>query len=242
MSGHSKWHSIRHKKAAIDAKRGKIFTKIIRELTLAARLGGGDIEANPRLRLAVQKAKEANMPADNIDRAIKKGTGELEGVSYEECTYEGYGPEGVAVMIDTLTDNRNRIVAELRKIMSKQGGNLGEAGCVSWIFDRKGLITVPKKDYKEDEFFELAIELGASDFNAEDDEEYFMVYTEPDELEIVRSAFVEKDIEIDSSDLTRVPKNTVKLNEEKSQKVLNLIDVLEEHDDVQSVHVNLEVE
>ncbi|MDH5681609.1 MAG: YebC/PmpR family DNA-binding transcriptional regulator [Spirochaetota bacterium] len=240
MSGHSKWHSIKHKKAAADAKRGKVFTKIIREITVAAKIGGGDINANPRLRLIVQKAKEANMPADNIDRAIKKGTGELEGVSYEELLYEGYGPEGVAFIMDILTDNKNRTVAEIRKILSKHGGNLGESGSVGWMFEKKGVIMLSADKHSEDEIMEIAIDAGASDIATEDD--MIVVYTSPEDFEAVKSVLLEKGKEIDSSEVSRIPNNTVPVSADKSEKAVQLMELLEDHDDVQTLATNMELE
>ena len=239
MSGHSKWHSIKHKKAKVDAQRGKIFTRIIKELTVAARMGGGDAESNSRLRTAVAAAKAANMPADNIDRAIKKGTGELPGVSYEEISYEGYGPAGVAIMIDVMTDNKNRTVAEIRHVMSRNGGNLGANGCVAWMFHKKGVIMVEGEDLNEDELLEIALEAGADDMKNEDG--VFEIITNPSTFEDVRSALEEKGIPMTSAALTMVPENTVKVEEKDAVKVLRLMDALENQDDVQNVYANFDI-
>ncbi|GAK57237.1 UPF0082 protein SYNAS_07390 [Candidatus Vecturithrix granuli] len=239
MSGHSKWHSIKHKKAKVDAQRGKIFTRVIKELTVAARMGGGDPESNSRLRTAVAAAKAANMPADNIERAIKKGTGELPGVSYEEITYEGYGPAGVAIMVDVMTDNKNRTVAEIRHVMSRNGGNLGANGCVAWMFHKKGVITVEGEDLDEDELLEIALEAGADDMKNEDG--VFEIITNPSAFEDVRSVLEEKGIPMTSAALTMVPENTVKVEEKEAAKVLRLMDALENHDDVQNVYANFDI-
>ncbi|MBD3305566.1 YebC/PmpR family DNA-binding transcriptional regulator [candidate division KSB3 bacterium] len=239
MSGHSKWHSIRHKKARVDAQRGKMFTRLIKELTVAARMGGGDPEANSRLRTAIATAKAANMPADNIDRAIKKGTGELPGVSYEEITYEGYGPSGVAIMIDAMTDNKNRTVAEIRYLMSRYGGNLGANGCVAWLFNKKGVITVQAEHTNEDELLEIALEAGAEDMTTEDG--VFQITTDPANFEDVRSALEEQGIPMSSAELTMIPENTVKVEAKEASKVLKLMDALENHDDVQNVYANFDI-
>ena len=239
MSGHNKWASIKHKKGAMDAKRGKIFTKIIRELTVASKLGGSDPDMNPRLRAGVTKAKEANMPNDNIDKAIKRGAGELEGVNYEEKTYEGYGPDGVAIIIDALTDNTNRTTAEMRKLLSRAGGNLGENGCVSYMFDTKGVIYIPKEEYQEDELFEIALDTGAEDMQHSDTE--YIIYTSMPDFGNVRDGLEKKDIKIKSSGLERIAKTTVPLSEEKAEKVITLIDKLEDSDDVQAVYSNADI-
>jgi len=239
MSGHSKWHSIRHKKGALDAKRGKLFTKLIKEITVAARTGGGDADANPRLRTAILKAKEANMPKDNIEKAIKKGTGELEGYDLEEIIYEGYGPGGVAIMIDTLTDNRNRTTAEVRSILTKSGGNLGENGCVSWIFEKKGVITFDAAKYDETAVMEVALDAGADDVQG--DGRHWEVTTTPANFESVKNAFIGKNMEINMSDIMRVPKTTVKLDEKTATKVLSLMEKLEDNDDVQDVASNFDI-
>ncbi len=238
MSGHSKWHSIKHKKAAADAKRGKVFTKLIKEITVSARMGGGELEANPRLRLAVSKAKEANMPSDNIERAIKKGTGELEGIHYEEILYEGYGPEGIAFIMDILTDNRNRTVAEIRKILSKHGGNLGESGSVGWMFEKKGMIMIPSAQHTEDEVMEVALEAGALDIAVEDDT--ILVYTSLEGFEHVKNTLLDKKITVESFELLRIPQNTMTVNPDKAEKLMNLFEILDDHDDVQSVATNLD--
>jgi YebC/PmpR family DNA-binding regulatory protein len=239
MSGHSKWSSIKHKKAAKDAKRGKIFTKMIKEITVAARMGGGDINANPRLRTAVTTARAASMPNDNIDRAIKKGTGELEGVSYEEMSYEGYGPAGVAIMVSILTDNRNRTVAEIRNIFDKNGGNLGAAGCVAWMFSKKGLITVEKSAAAEERVFEVAIEAGADDIG--DGGEVFEVTVAPERLEDVKAALDAGSIPVASAEVAMVPQSTVTLRGREAEQTLRLLDVLEDHDDVQKVAANVDI-
>jgi len=239
MSGHSKWSTIKHKKAATDAKRGKIFTKLIREITIAARQGGGDINANPRLRIVVQKAREQNMPSDNVDRAIKKGTGELEGVEYHELRYEGYGPEGVAILVDILTDNKNRTAAEIRSIFSKNNGSLGETGCVSWIFTKKGIINVDASKYTEDQLFEVAIDAGADDVIK--DGESFLIKTSPDVYHQVLDKLKGK-IEYLSAEMVMDPSTTVKLTGDPAKKVLKLIEELEDQDDVQNVHANFDID
>ena len=236
MAGHSKWSQIKRKKAVNDAKRGQMFTKLIREITVAARSGGGDPGFNPRLRLAVDTAKAANMPAENIDRAIKKGTGELEGVNYEEITYEGYGPGGVALYIETLTDNQNRTVAEVRHILDKNGGNLGTAGSVAWQFDRCGLIYVAGEASDEERVFEAAIEAGASDVVAEGGE--FVVSTEASELHEVQEGLREAGLEIASAQLSMVAKNEVDVSDQDGDKLIRLLEALDDHDDVQQVYSN----
>ncbi|MBW6485936.1 MAG: YebC/PmpR family DNA-binding transcriptional regulator [Syntrophobacterales bacterium] len=240
MSGHSKWSTIKRKKGEIDSKRGKIFTKLIKEVTLAARLGGGDIEGNPRLRQAVLDAKEVNMPKDNIDRAIKKGTGELAGAAaYEETTYEGYGPGGVAVLVDVMTDNKNRTVAEIRHILSKHGGNLGENGCVSWMFDKKGSIIIDKKTVGEDELLEVVLEAGADDVRDQDSE--WEVITEPVAFENVKKAIADKKWKYLEASVGKIPQNTVKLEETKAEQMLKLMEKLEDNDDVQNVYANFDI-
>ena len=240
MAGHSKWANIKHRKGAADAKRGKVFTKLIKEIIVAARLGGGDPGGNPRLRAAVAAAKAVNMPKDNIERAIKKGTGELEGVSYEEITYEGYGPGGVAVLVECMTDNRVRTVADVRHAFSKSGGNLGEANCVSWMFDRKGLMIVDQDAISEDDLMEAAIEAGAEDVTVEDGT--FEIHTEPEEFNAVSEALVEKGIVFLEASISMVPKNTVELNDEKTAtQLMKLLDTLEDNDDVQKVHANFDI-
>jgi YebC/PmpR family DNA-binding regulatory protein len=240
MSGHSKWNTIKRKKGAVDAKRGKIFTKLIKEITLAARLGGGDIEGNARLRQAVLDAKVENMPKDNIDRAIKKGTGELEGgASYEEVTYEGYGPGGVAVLVEVMTDNKNRTVAEIRHIFSKHGGNLGENGCVAWMFEKKGSIIIDKKMSDEDTLMELAIEAGAEDVRVEESE--FQIVSSTEFFEEVKNAVVRKGIKYLEAKITIIPKNTIKLEEGKAAQMLKLMEKMEDNDDVQNVYANFDI-
>jgi len=241
MAGHSRWHNIKNKKAKADAQRGKIFTKIIKEITVAARLGGGDPQANPRLRMAIEKAKEVNMPSENIERAIKRGTGELEGVTYEEVRYEGYGPEGVAIIVDAMTDNRNRTTAEIRHIFSKYGGNLGASGCVSFLFEDKGVIYVDKSKYNEDEIFEKAIEAGAEDVIT-DDEDYYEIRTSATDLYTVKENLEKAGIEIAKAELTKLPTTTVKINdEETATKLMKLLDALEDNDDVQKVYANFDI-
>ena len=240
MSGHSKWSTIKRKKGAIDAKRGKIFTKLIKEITVAARMGGGDIDANPRLRTAVLAAKTENMPKDNIERAIKKGTGGLEGVSYEEILYEGYGPGGVAVLVETMTDNKNRTVADVRHFFAKSGGNLGESGCVGWMFDKKGVITVDKGAIAEDQLLELALEAGAQDMVEEDST--FQVLTAPEDLNGVVESLSKANVACVEAAISMVPKNTIEVNEEKTARsLLKLLENLEDHDDVQKVHANFDI-
>jgi len=240
VSGHSKWSTIKRKKGAIDAKRGKIFTRLIKEITVAARMGGGDPDANPRLRSAIATAKTENMPKDNIDRAIKKGTGELEGAVYEEITYEGYGPGGVAVLVDCMTDNKNRTVADIRHAFSKSGGNLGEFGCVSWMFDKKGSILVDKDIIDEEELMDKALEAGAEDVVEEDN--VYQVITAPDDFEAVREALEADGIKFIEASVSMIPQNVVEVTEEKSAKqVLRLLESLEEHDDVQSVSANFDI-
>jgi YebC/PmpR family DNA-binding regulatory protein len=240
MSGHSKWATIRHKKGAADAKRGKVFTRLIKELMVAARMGGGNPDGNPRLRAAVLAAKAENMPKDNIDRAIKKGTGELEGVNYEEFSYEGYGPAGVAVLIDIMTDNRNRAASEIRHVFSRNNGNLGEAGCVAWMFNKKGSIVLDKKIMAEEELMELALEAGAED--VQDQEDQFEVITAPEEFLNVKSVFDEKGIVYELAEVTMAPQTTVKIEDAKTaQQILKLMDALEDQDDVQNVYANFDI-
>lgn len=239
MSGHSKWSSIKHKKAAKDARRGRLFTKLIKEITVAARLGGRDINTNPRLRTAVAAAKAASMPADNIERAIKKGTGELEGVSYEEVHYEGYGPGGAAMLVQALTDNKNRTVSEIRRLFSKHGGNLGESGCVAWMFDKKGLITVDKAQIDEDRLVFLALEAGAEDVR--EDNGLFEILTMPEDFEKVREYLEREKVPMATAEVAMIPKNTVAIDERHAEQVLKLTEELEEHDDVQSVASNFDI-
>jgi YebC/PmpR family DNA-binding regulatory protein len=239
MSGHSKWHSIKHKKGALDAKRGKLFTKFIKEITVAARTGGGDPDANARLRKAILDAKSGNMPNDTIDRAIRRGTGEEEGVNYEEITYEGYGPGGVALLIQSMTDNRNRTVAEIRHLISKNGGNLGESGSVGWMFEKKGYIVVDKAAKSEEELFELAIEAGADDLR--DDEGTFEILTSPDAFEGVLAAIKGAGIEPQAAEVEMVPQNYIRLEGADARQMLKLMEALEDHDDVQKVSANFDI-
>ena len=240
MSGHSKWASIKHKKAAQDAKRGKIFTKVIRELAVAARMGGGDPDSNPRLRKAVSDAKSVNMPADNIKRAIMKGTGELEGVTYDEISYEGYGPGGVAIFLEVLTDNRNRTISELRHVFSKNGGNIGESGCVAWMFNRKGYLVVEKSKASEDDLLDIILEAGAEDLR--EDGSNYEIFTPPDKYEDVVEALESSHIEIAASNLGQIPQNYVKLEGKQAQQLLRLMEELEDHDDVQNVSANFDID
>jgi len=239
MSGHSKWSTIKHKKAAKDAKRGKLFSKLIKEITVAAKLGGGDVNANPRLRTAVTTARSSSLPLDNIDRAIKKGTGELEGVDYEEVTYEGYGPGGAAVLVMAMTDNRNRTVSELRHLFGRFGGNMGDSGCVAWIFARKGVLTVDKQAVDEERLMELALEAGADDVT--DDGEAFTVTTPPDAFEAVRTALEQAKVATTSAALAMVPSNTLELTGTQAEQTLKLVEELEDHDDVQEVASNFDI-
>jgi YebC/PmpR family DNA-binding regulatory protein len=239
MSGHSKWHSIKHKKGALDAKRGKLFTKFIKEITVAARTGGGDPEGNARLRKAILDAKAGNMPNDTIDRAIRRGTGEEDGVNYEEITYEGYGPNGVALLIESMTDNRNRTVAEIRHIFSKNGGNLGESGSVGWLFEKKGYIVIEKAAKTEEELFELAIEAGADDLR--DDGDNFEIITAPDAFEGVLTAVKGAGIEPQVAEVEMMPQNYIKLEGSDARQMLKLMEALEDHDDVQKVSANFDI-
>jgi len=239
MSGHSKWHSIKHKKGALDAKRGKLFTKFIKEITVSARTGGGDPDANARLRKAILDAKAGNMPNDTIDRAIRRGTGEEEGVNYEEITYEGYGPCGVALLIESMTDNRNRTVAEIRHIFSKNGGNLGESGSVGWMFDKKGYIVIEKAAKSEEELFELVIDAGADDLR--DDAENFEIITSPDSFEAVVSAVKAAGIEPQVAEVEMMPQTYIKLEGSDARQMLKLMEALEDHDDVQKVSANFDI-
>jgi len=239
MSGHSKWSTIKHKKGAADAKRGKIFTKLIKEVTIAARMGGGDLTANPRLRAAVAAAKAENMPKDNIERAIKKGTGELEGVSYEESTYEGYGPGGAAVIVESLTDNKNRAVADIRHIFSKRGGNMGENGCVSWMFDKKGYFCVSSADIDEERLMEKALDAGAEDVREDGDS--FEVITAPEDFETVREALDAAEIPYSDAEVTMLPQNFVTLTGNAAEQMIKLMDALDDCDDVQKVYTNADI-
>lgn len=240
MSGHSKWHSIKHKKAAVDAKRGRMFTRLIKEITMAARLGGGDSDGNPRLRKAILDAKAANMPADNIKRAVQKGTGELPGTIIEELTYEGYGPGGVAIIIQSMTDNKNRTVSEYRHMFSKNNGNLGETGCVGWMFDRKGYFVVAKGVKSEDELMEIGLETGADDVR--DDGENFEITCPPNVFDAVREALEGAGVTIVQSELSMLPQNTVKVTGKEAQLVLRLMEAIEDHDDTQNVYANFDID
>jgi YebC/PmpR family DNA-binding regulatory protein len=239
MSGHSKWSSIKHKKGATDAKRGKIFTKLIKEITVAARFGGGDPAANPRLRTAIQAAKSENMPKDNIERAIKKGTGELDGVNYEESIYEGYGPGGAAVFIESLTDNKNRAVADIRHLLSKAGGNLGSNGCVAWMFEKKGYIVVKNDAVDEDTLMEVAIDAGAEDVK-EDDSNYEII-TDPKDFETVKTAIEKQSIPYIIAEITMFPQSTVNLQGKEAEQMVKLMESLEDCDDVQKVYTNADI-
>jgi YebC/PmpR family DNA-binding regulatory protein len=239
MSGHSKWASIKHKKAQVDARRGKIFTKLIKEITVSARLGGGDPETNPRLRTAINAAKSANMPQENIIRAIKKGTGELPGTAYEEATYEGYGPGGIAVLVNILTDNKNRTISELRYIFSKNGGNLGEAGCVAWMFEKKGQILVEEDKVDEDELFMMALDAGAEDVRK--DGSTYEIITQVQDFEAVKKALEEHNIEMSVAEISMLPQTTIKLEGKLAQQMLKLMEALEDHDDVQHVYANFDI-
>lgn len=240
MSGHSKWATIKRKKGRADAERGRIFTKLIKEITVAARSAGGDPEGNPRLRTAIAAAKAANMPQDNIKKAIQKGTGELPGVTYEEVSYEGYGPAGIAVYLICLTDNKKRTVAELRHLFARYNGNLGENGCVAWMFDKKGVISVESSVCDEDTLLEVALEAGASDMSSEGG--VFEIISPPNDLEKVRSAIEAKSIPIVSAEITMIPQNTIKLDEKRAETMLKLYEALEEYDDVQKVYANFDID
>ncbi|MGA7721912.1 MAG: YebC/PmpR family DNA-binding transcriptional regulator [Ignavibacteriaceae bacterium] len=240
MSGHSKWATTKRKKAVIDAKRGKAFTKIIKEITIAAREGGGDPNGNPRLRLAVDNAKAVNMPADNIERAIKKATGELEGTTYHELMYEGYGPAGVAILVEVATDNKNRTVAEVRHLFSKGGGVMGETGSVAWMFDKKGAITLPKQNKSEDDMTEIILDAGAEDLQSE--EEFYIVLTSIESFETVRKALIDKKLTIENASLQWIAKNFINVTGEDAEKVGKLLESLEDSDDVQNVYSNADLE
>lgn len=240
MSGHSKWSTIRHKKSAQDAKRGKIFTKLIKEITIAARMGGsGDPDANPRLRQAIQAAKAENMPKDNIERAVKKGTGELEGVSYEESAYEGYGPGGAAILVESLTDNKNRAVADIRHIFTKNGGSLGELGCVAWMFEKKGYISVEKSMADEEKLMEVALEAGAEDIREEEDS--FEIITAPEDYETVKEALDAAEIASTDAEITMLPKTSTNLDGKDAEQMIKLMEMLEDCEDVQKVYTNADI-
>ena len=239
MSGHSKWASIKHKKGAADAKRGRLFTKLIREITVAAKNGGGSPDTNPNLRTAINRANLANMPKDNITKAIKKGTGELPGVTYESCTFEGYGQGGVAILVETLTDNKNRSSAEIRNIFSKKGGNMAGAGSVGWIFTSKGYILIDKASISEDELFSVAVDAGAEDIKTSD--KNYEIFTEPKNFEAVKAALEAKKIEWMSEELTKLPNSTLKVTGNDAKQLLSLIEILEDNDDVQKVYANFDI-
>ena len=241
MGGHSHWAGIKHKKAITDAKKGKVFTKIIKEITIAARMGGGKIDENPRLRKAIEDGKAANMPSTNVQRAIDRGTGKEPGVIYEEITYEGYGPCGIAILINTTTDNKNRAASEIRKILDVHGGNMGSSGCVSWMFEQKGYIAVKKTDAKEDELMTLALEIGADDFRSPPDSDEFEIITSPTEFENVRTKLQGKKVPIASAEITMLPKNEINVGEDKAAQIVRLMDALEDHDDVQTVYSNFNI-
>ena len=240
MSGHNKWAKIKHKKAGTDAQRGKLFSRLIKEITIAARSGGGDVNGNPRLRLAVQTAKDNNMPADNIKRAIQRGTGELPGVQYEEITYEGYGPGGVALMIELVTDNKNRTVAELRHLLDRNNGKLAEAGSVAWMFQKKGGIEVPKSAIGEEELLNIILEAGADDMSVEDD--YYDITTSFEAFESVKKAIEDKGLKINNASVQMLPQNTIRVEGREAEQVLKLMEALEEHDDVQNVYANFDID
>jgi len=239
MSGHSKWASIKHKKGAADAKRGKLFTKLIREITVAARQGGGKIDTNSSLRLAIQRGKDANMPQENIERAIKKGTGELEGVSYEAVTYEGYASGGIAVLVEVLTDNKNRASSAVRNIFTKRGGNMAGQGSVNWMFEKKGYIVVNKSVIEEDKLMSIVLDAGAEDLEVED--AAYAITTQPTDFEKVKKALEDSKIEIEASEITNVPKNTIRVTGDNAKRVLALVNELEENDDVQHVYANFDI-
>jgi len=239
MSGHSKWASIKHKKGAADAKRGRVFTKLIREITVAAREGGGNPDMNPSLRTAITRANDANMPKDNIDKAIKKGTGELPGVTYESCAFEGYGPGGVAIIVEALTDNKNRASAEIRNIFSKRGGNMAGVGSVAWIFTSKGYILIDKAQINEDELFSVSVDAGAEDVKAGD--KNYEVFCDPKDFEGVKAAFKTKGIKWETAELAKVPNSTIKITGNEAKQLLSLIETLEDHDDVQKVYANFDI-
>jgi YebC/PmpR family DNA-binding regulatory protein len=240
MSGHSKWATIKHKKGALDAKRGKIFTRLIKEITMAAKSGGGDPEGNPRLRTAISAAKAENMPADNIKRAVQRGTGELPGATYEEITFEGYGPGGVALLVDVTTDNRNRTVSEIRHVFTKGGGNLGEAGSVAWMFHKKGTIVVPKTGAKEDDLMNIVLENGGEDLN--DDGDNWEIVTPPNAFETVLEAVKKGNIQVVHSELGMVPQNYIKLEGPAASQMIRLLEAIEDNDDVQNVYSNFDVD
>ena len=240
MSGHSKWATIKRKKAATDSARGKVFTRLIKEISIAARDGGGDVDGNPRLRLSIQSAKAANMPADNIKRAIQKGTGELPGVSYEEITYEGYGPGGIAILINVVTDNKNRTVSEMRHLLSRNNGKFAEIGSVAWMFEKKGILNVVKENNSEDDVMSIVLDAGADDLRTEDT--YFEVTTAPEAFYAVKKALEEKGLKIETAELQMVPKDTIKLEGKEAEQCLALMEALEEYDDTQDIFSNFDID
>ncbi len=240
MSGHSKWAQIKHKKASADVKRGKVFTKVVKEIAVSARLGGGDPSANPRLRTAIEKAKEANMPGENIKRAIMKGTGELPGVSYEELLYEGYGPGGAAILLEILTDNKNRTSSEIRHIMSKNGGNLGESGCVSWMFEKKGYILIEKTKIDEDTLMAAALDAGAEDMKNDPREDNYEIITSPENMNRVKDSIEASGIPVALAEITMLPKTYATLDEKHAEQMIRLVDALEDQEDVQNVYTNFD--
>ncbi|NUO82207.1 YebC/PmpR family DNA-binding transcriptional regulator [candidate division KSB1 bacterium] len=240
MSGHNKWAKVKHVKAKQDAIRGRVFTRIIKEITIAARNGGGDEAANPRLRKAIQDAKAANMPANNIERAVKKGTGELEGVSYDEATYEGYAPGGAALIVDVVTDNKNRTVADIRHIFSKHGGNMAASGAVSWMFEKKGIFTITTEGKSEDELLEIALECGAEDLKY--DPESSDILSAPADFDAVKAALEKKGLKIEKAEIGMYPKNTIKIEAKDAAQLLRFMDAIEEHDDVQHVYSNFDID
>jgi len=241
VSGHSKWASIKHKKASTDAKRGKVFTKIVKEISIAARLGGGDLSGNPRLRTAIENAKEVNMPSDNIKRAIMKGTGELPGVSYEEAVYEGYGPGGAAILIEVLTDNKNRTSPEIRHILTKNNGNMGEAGCVGWMFEKKGYILIEKTKIDEDTLMSIALDAGAEDMKNDPKEDNYEIITMPEHMGKVKTAIEAASIPVSLAEITMLPKNYAPVDEKQAEQMIRLIEALEDNEDVQNVYTNFDV-
>ncbi|MCX5782194.1 MAG: YebC/PmpR family DNA-binding transcriptional regulator [Elusimicrobia bacterium] len=240
MSGHSKWAGIKHKKAIIDAKRGKVFTRLIREIVVAAKEGGGNIENNARLRKAIESAREANMPQDNIKKAVQRGTGELPGAIYEELNYEGYGPAGVALIVEITTDNKNRTASEIRKIFSQHGGNMGEAGCVSWMFSKKGYISVDKKKINEDQLMTIVLDLGVEDLRTED-EDIYEIFAKPEDFEAVKKGLEQKNVVIDTAEVSPQPQTYIKLQGKDAEQMIALMDELEGHDDVKNVYSNFEI-
>ena len=241
MGGHSHWAGIKHKKALTDAKKGKVWTKIIKEITIAAKMGGGKPEENPRLRKVIEDAKASNMPRENVKRAVRRGTGQEPGVVYEEIVYEGYGPGGIAIIINITTDSKNRAASEIRKILDTHGGNMGSTGCVGWMFEQKGYIAVKKADAKEEELMNLALEIGADDFRSPADFDEYEIITSPQEFDSVKAKLEEKKVPLVSAEVTMLPKNEVNIGEDKAEQVLRLVDALEDHDDVQKVYSNFNI-